>query len=73
MFISTKNIELCFLCRNLTTELLNKIEEGCPESEEMRMINKGFTPFPYRVAKALDPNIFRNTDFDIWHEIRRGM
>ncbi|XP_057328528.1 GATA zinc finger domain-containing protein 14-like isoform X2 [Microplitis mediator] len=28
-------------------------------------------PFPYRVAKALDPNIYRNTDFDIWWELKR--
>lgn len=49
------------------------MEEGFTETDEMKMINKGHTPFPYRVAKALDPDIYRNTDFDIWHEIRRGM
>lgn len=30
-------------------------------------------PIPYRVAKALDPNIYRNTDFDIWYELRSQM
>lgn len=29
-------------------------------------------PFPYKVAKALDPNIYRNIEFDTWTEIRRG-
>lgn len=53
--------------------MLNKANEGCTESEENLSHKGGFTPFPYRVAKALDEDIFRNTDFDIWHEIRRGM
>lgn len=29
-------------------------------------------PFPYKVAKALDPNIYRNIEYDTWTEIRRG-
>ncbi|XP_033744093.1 uncharacterized protein LOC117329970 [Pecten maximus] len=28
-------------------------------------------PLPYRVAKALDPLIYRNTELDIWEEDRR--
>ncbi|XP_069129404.1 deubiquitinase otu-like isoform X3 [Argopecten irradians] len=28
-------------------------------------------PLPYRVAKALDPLIYRNTELDIWEEERR--
>lgn len=59
--------------RQLTTELLSKVEKGYEENEEEKSIAKGVTPFPYRVAKALDPDIYRNTDFDIWHEIRRGI
>ena len=56
----------------LTLELFDKIEEN-GDSEELQLLSKGITPFPYRVAKALDPNIYRNVDYDIWHEIRRGM
>ncbi|XP_051162759.1 uncharacterized protein LOC127282520 isoform X3 [Leptopilina boulardi] len=55
---------------NSAIVMLNKVNDGCTESEDIFCL-KG-TPFPYRVAKALDEDIFRNTDFDIWHEIRRG-
>lgn len=29
-------------------------------------------PFPFKVAKALDPTIYRNIEYDTWIEIRRG-
>lgn len=29
-------------------------------------------PFPFKVAKALDPNIYRNIEYDTWCETRRG-
>lgn len=31
----------------------------------------GITPFPYKVAKALDPNMYRNIEFDAWNEQRK--
>lgn len=34
---------------------------------------KGITPFPYRVAKALDPDIYRNIEFDTWSENRKEL
>lgn len=45
--------------------------------EEMNMnvkelLAQGATPFPYKVAKALDQNIYRNIEFDIWNDFRRG-
>lgn len=36
------------------------------------LLDNGITPFPYKVAKALDPDIYRNIEFDAWSEIRRG-
>jgi hypothetical protein len=30
-------------------------------------------PVPYRIAKALDPSIYRNVELDIWEEERRGI
>lgn len=33
----------------------------------------GITPFPYKVAKALDPNMYRNIEFDSWNEMRKEM
>lgn len=56
----------------LTVDLFNKIEKNGEDIEEPHSPTKCVTPFPYRIAKALDPNIYRNTDFDIWHEIRKG-
>ncbi|XP_076290768.1 uncharacterized protein LOC143214076 isoform X2 [Lasioglossum baleicum] len=55
----------------LTAEIYNKVESGNDEVDDGQSITKNIPPFPYRVAKALDPNIYRNTDFDIWHEIRK--
>lgn len=28
---------------------------------------------PYKIAKALDPNMYRNIEFDTWNEFRRGI
>lgn len=36
------------------------------------LIDNGITPFPYKVAKALDPDIYRNIEFDVWTDMRRG-
>uniref|UniRef100_A0A182TAX0 OTU domain-containing protein n=1 Tax=Anopheles maculatus TaxID=74869 RepID=A0A182TAX0_9DIPT len=30
----------------------------------------GITPFPYKAAKSLDPNIYRNVEYDVWQEVR---
>uniref|UniRef100_A0A8D9E717 Bifunctional UDP-N-acetylglucosamine transferase and deubiquitinase ALG13 n=1 Tax=Cacopsylla melanoneura TaxID=428564 RepID=A0A8D9E717_9HEMI len=37
-----------------------------------RLLDIGITPFPYKVAKALDPDIYRNIEFDVWVEQKRG-
>lgn len=36
-----------------------------------QLLDEGITPFPYKVAKALDPSIYRNTEFELWSENRR--
>lgn len=36
-----------------------------------QLLHEGITPFPYKVAKALDPYIYRNIEFDVWNEIRK--
>lgn len=38
-----------------------------------QLLKEGITPFPYKVAKALDPNIYRNIEFDSWNEMRREL
>lgn len=30
-------------------------------------------PIPYKVAKALATDHFRNIELDIWHELKRGV
>lgn len=29
-------------------------------------------PFPFKVAKALDPTIYRNIEYDSWNDVRKG-
>lgn len=36
------------------------------------VIDSGAILFPYKVAKALDPDIYRNVEFDNWVESQRG-
>lgn len=36
-----------------------------------QLLQEGITPFPYKVAKALDPNMYRNIEFDSWNEMRK--
>jgi hypothetical protein len=30
-------------------------------------------PLPYKVAKSLDPVIYRNTAFDAWLAVKKGL
>lgn len=36
-----------------------------------QLLDENITPFPYKVAKALDPSIYRNTEFELWSENRK--
>jgi hypothetical protein len=36
-----------------------------------QLLDENITPFPYKVAKALDPSIYRNTEFEFWQELRK--
>ncbi|XP_058468166.1 protein ovarian tumor locus-like isoform X2 [Malaya genurostris] len=38
-----------------------------------QLLQEGITPFPYKVAKALDPSIYRNIEFDSWSDTRREL
>ena len=42
-------------------------------SEIRAALEKGFIPFPYKVAKALDAEIYRNVEFDVWNEAKKGI
>ncbi|XP_017879057.1 putative bifunctional UDP-N-acetylglucosamine transferase and deubiquitinase ALG13 isoform X2 [Ceratina calcarata] len=72
-FFLKENLEIR---EQLTTDIYNaeNTDNGYDETDDAQGVARsklGTPPFPYKVAKALDPNIYRNTDFDIWHEIRR--
>ncbi|KAH8362444.1 hypothetical protein KR200_009735 [Drosophila serrata] len=36
-----------------------------------QLLDDGITPFPYKVAKSLDPFMYRNIEFDCWNDIRK--
>lgn len=46
---------------------LHNMDKSCVR----QLLDEGITPFPYKVAKALDPSIYRNTEFELWSENRR--
>ncbi|XP_054719615.1 putative bifunctional UDP-N-acetylglucosamine transferase and deubiquitinase ALG13 [Uloborus diversus] len=42
-----------------------------PRLEIRKALAQGIPPFPYKVAKTLDPGIYRNVEFDMWNEKRK--
>jgi OTU domain-containing protein 4 len=46
---------------------LHNKEKSCVR----QLLDEHITPFPYKVAKALDPSIYRNTEFELWSENRK--
>ncbi|XP_060525117.1 putative bifunctional UDP-N-acetylglucosamine transferase and deubiquitinase ALG13 isoform X2 [Cylas formicarius] len=50
-------------------------ERKIPKEEEKRLEEGGIViaPFPFKVAKALDPTIYRNIEYDSWGEVRREL
>jgi hypothetical protein len=57
----------------LTVDLYNKIKSGSNETDEVQYDWKGVPPIPYKVAKALAPDYYRNIELDIWCELKRGI
>jgi len=39
----------------------------------MEALQEFLIPFPYKVAKALDPTIYRNIEYDVWVNEKRAM
>lgn len=42
------------------------------ENEKEEKVDSIPAPFPFKIAKALDPNIYRNIEYDTWIEVRKG-
>lgn len=50
-----------------------KSEKDPDESNELVFsVAVNGPPFPFKIAKALDPTIYRNIEYDAWTEVRRG-
>jgi OTU domain-containing protein 4 len=37
-----------------------------------QLLEQNITPFPFKVAKTLDPFMYRNIEFDVWNDVRRA-
>ncbi|CAL1295030.1 unnamed protein product [Larinioides sclopetarius] len=44
-----------------------------PRLDIRKALAQGIPPFPYKVAKTLDPGIYRNVEFDMWNEKRKAL
>ena len=58
----------CFLLNSFFT--LPSVSLQYPCDKERRKEHS--LPFPYRVAKALDPDTYRNVEYDTWLDSRKG-
>jgi len=48
------------------------LEEPAAPVDVRKVLDSGAILFPYKVAKALEANTFRNVEFDNWIENQRG-
>ncbi|XP_072191921.1 UDP-N-acetylglucosamine transferase subunit ALG13 [Excalfactoria chinensis] len=49
----------------------DKFRQGTEEAKTPE--NSSKMPFPYKVLKALDPEIYRNVEFDVWLDSRKEL
>lgn len=47
---------------------LYKTEISCVR----QLLEENITPFPYKVAKALEPSMYRNIEFEVWQDGRKA-
>ncbi|XP_050430263.1 putative bifunctional UDP-N-acetylglucosamine transferase and deubiquitinase ALG13 [Adelges cooleyi] len=55
--------------RNLPSSRSNdrlSLEKRATCTDMKELLEIGITPFPFKVAKALTPKLYRNTEYDIW-------
>lgn len=73
-FIETLNQDMCETSQCDSHKIARTFEALLSEkyvSCVRQLLSEGITPFPYKVAKALDPDIYRNIEFDAWSEVRK--
>ncbi|XP_069952434.1 OTU domain-containing protein 4 isoform X4 [Cherax quadricarinatus] len=56
--------------KNTSIDERQSLEEVHPD-DVRGLLARGIPPFPYKVAKSLDPDIYRNIEFDAWNTVRR--
>lgn len=56
----------------LLRQVANIVKESERPNSVINVLARGGTPFPYKVAKALDPRMYRNVEFDLWNDERKG-
>ncbi|EDW65918.2 deubiquitinase otu isoform X1 [Drosophila virilis] len=57
--ITSESTEVLHMCPNPTNSCVRQL------------LDDGITPFPYKVAKSLDPYMYRNIEFDSWNDLRK--
>lgn len=60
--------------RNLPSMRSNdpiSLEKRATCTDMKELLEFGITPFPFKVAKALTPKLYRNTEYDIWLSNRK--
>lgn len=67
------NLNEIYFHSQLVADLQDTMESGHNSLDETHFDSKKTPPIPYKAAKALNPDTYRNTDFDTWYELRRGM
>ncbi|XP_011871005.1 PREDICTED: uncharacterized protein LOC105563739 isoform X2 [Vollenhovia emeryi] len=55
----------------LIEDLYKKVKTERSDTDDVQTGWKGAPPIPYKVAKALSPDYYRNIELDIWHELKR--
>jgi hypothetical protein len=38
----------------------------------VELLKNEIIPFPYRIARGLSPYVYKNIEFDMWFEMKRG-
>ncbi|XP_056644416.1 protein ovarian tumor locus-like isoform X3 [Diorhabda sublineata] len=63
--------ELMMEKKRLESENKELTFEELQEKFNLKNLALNIAPFPFKIAKALDPNIYRNIEYDSWGEMRR--
>lgn len=56
----------------MQSEIKKEPKSDLNSEDSIEVIPANTAPFPFKVAKALDPTIYRNIEYDSWGEVRRG-